>query len=49
MNINVQKVKLVLIKDETGKVIDRFELGMISTLTNSDKSITLEIQKSKKK
>lgn len=48
MNINVQKVKNVIIKDADGKIVMNFRLGYLGTNTNrSDKSITLEIAAAK--
>ena len=48
MNINIQKVSKVIIKDSEGKTINVFKLGMVSTTTTEDKSIVLEIQAAKK-
>ncbi len=43
MNINIQKVSEVVIKDANGKVTQRFKLGMASLLKMHDKSQVLEL------
>lgn len=47
MNINVQKIKNVIIKDAEGKIVMNFRLGYLGTNTMHDKSITLEIGQAK--
>jgi len=48
MNINVQKVKWVIIRDENGTILTKFKLGMLGTETAPDKSINLIVQHAKK-
>ena len=43
MNINIQKVSEVVIKDANGKVTQRFKLGMASLVKMHDKSQVLEL------
>lgn len=43
MNINIQKVSEVVIKDANGKVTQRFKLGMASLIKMQDKSQVLEL------
>lgn len=46
--MNISKVTTVIISDENGNVVDRFELGMASVSTMRDKTKVLELRKSKK-
>jgi hypothetical protein len=43
MNINIQKVSEVVIRDANGKETHRFKLGMASLVTMRDKSKVLEL------
>lgn len=45
MNTDPHKITEVIIRDETGKVVDSFQFGMIGTTKYKDKTMTLEIQK----
>jgi len=49
MNINVQKIERVIIKDSDGRTVMSFELGMIAVATLADKSQVLEIKKARDK
>lgn len=46
--MNISKVTTVIISDETGKVVDRFEIKMASIITMRDKTKILELRKEKK-
>jgi hypothetical protein len=48
MKIDVSKIDSVIIIDEDGNIVDRFELGVVGVTTMRDKSKVLELKKAKK-
>jgi hypothetical protein len=47
MNINIAKIEKVVIRDNEGRVVHTCKLGMISIVTNRDKTQELVIQAAK--